>query len=88
MIDMEALIALAKEVGFTHAAPLDAATIDLKPEVRKMCADNTCGQYGKRWSCRLDAVIWRRSGNGLQSIAPASSFRPWENWKTTSMWKP
>jgi len=51
MIDMEALIALAKEVGFTHAAPLDASTIELKPDVRKMCADNTCGQYGKRWSC-------------------------------------
>jgi len=51
MIDMDALIAMAKEVGFTHAAPMDTATIDLKPVVREMCAKNSCGQYGKRWSC-------------------------------------
>ena len=51
MIDYETLIALTKEVGFTCAAPLDVSTVELKPEVRKMCADNTCGQYGKRWSC-------------------------------------
>lgn len=51
MIDYDALIAMAKEAGFTHAAPLDAATIELKPEVRQMCARNSCGMYGKRWSC-------------------------------------
>lgn len=51
MIEMETLAALAKEVGFTQAAPLDPATITLKQEVRDMCANNTCGQYGKRWSC-------------------------------------
>lgn len=51
MIDMDALVALAKEVGFTEAGPMDPATIELKPEVRDMCANNTCGQYGKRWSC-------------------------------------
>ena len=26
-------------------------TIELKSEVRDMCASNACGQYGKRWSC-------------------------------------
>ena len=51
MIDYDALIALAEEAGFSHAAPLDAATIDLKPQVRQMCAGNSCGMYGKRWSC-------------------------------------
>ena len=51
MIEMDTLVALAKEVGFTQAAPLDPATITLKQEVRDMCANNTCGQYGKRWSC-------------------------------------
>ena len=48
---MTDLLQLALETGFTHAAPLDIAAIDLKPEVRQMCADNLCGQYGKRWSC-------------------------------------
>lgn len=42
---------LAKEAGFSACAPLDIATIELKPEVRDMCASNSCGQYGKRWSC-------------------------------------
>lgn len=51
MADMEKLITMARKSGFTHAASLDPATIELKDEVRAMCAVNSCGQYGKRWSC-------------------------------------
>ena len=51
MRDMEVLLRLAGEMGFTHAAPLDPATIELRDEVRAMCAGNSCGQYEKRWSC-------------------------------------
>ena len=47
----EQLTKLAEEAGFSAWAPLDVATIELKPEVRDMCAANSCGQYGKRWSC-------------------------------------
>ena len=47
----EQLAKLAEEAGFTAWASLDVSTIDLKPEVRDMCAVNSCGQYGKRWSC-------------------------------------
>lgn len=47
----EQLSRLAEEAGFTAWSPLDVATIDLKPDVRNMCASNSCGQYGKRWSC-------------------------------------
>ena len=47
----EQLSKIAEESGFTAWAPLDVATIELKPEVRDMCAVNTCGMYGKRWSC-------------------------------------
>lgn len=47
----EQLSKIAEEAGFTAWAPLDVATIELKPEVRDMCAVNTCGMYGKRWSC-------------------------------------
>lgn len=42
---------MAAEAGFTHTAPLDPNTLVLKPEVRQMCQSNSCGQYGKRWSC-------------------------------------
>ena len=41
----------AQEAGFSAWAQLDIATIKLKPEVREMCTANSCGQYGKRWSC-------------------------------------
>jgi len=47
----EQLAALAEASGFSAWAPLDVSTIELKPEVRDMCAVNTCGQHGKRWSC-------------------------------------
>ena len=47
----EQLTAIAQEAGFSAWAHLDAASIELKPEVRDMCAVNSCGQYGKRWSC-------------------------------------
>ena len=42
---------LARDVGFTHIAPLDPGTIRLKEDVRKMCEANTCGRYNKCWSC-------------------------------------
>lgn len=48
-MDFSHLEALAKEAGFTNIAPLQAETVELKPEVREMCGK--CGQYGKRWSC-------------------------------------
>lgn len=51
MMTYKQLSDLAKEAGFSACAPLDIATIELKPEVRDMCASNSCGQYGKRWSC-------------------------------------
>ena len=47
----EQLADLARDAGFSHWAKLDVSTIDLKPEVRDMCAVNTCGMYDKRWSC-------------------------------------
>lgn len=47
----ENLSKIAAECGFSAWAALDVSTIELKPEVRDMCAVNTCGMYGKRWSC-------------------------------------
>ena len=47
----EKIAKLAEAAGFSAWAELDVSAIELKPEVRDMCAANTCGQYGKRWSC-------------------------------------
>ena len=75
--DMERLKALALEAGFTHAAPLDAATIQLRDEVRAMCASNSCRAYGRNWSCppacgeidALRSIIARyRTGLLVQSV--------------------
>ena len=51
MLNMEQLEAMAKEAGFTNVGPLDAATIELKDEVRAMCNANACRVYDKNWSC-------------------------------------
>ena len=50
MEDQE-LIQLALDAGFTHAAVLPADKIQPLPEVRDMCAVNTCHRYGACWSC-------------------------------------
>ncbi len=36
---------------FTNVAPLACDTIELKPEVRQMCASDSCHKYNKCWSC-------------------------------------
>lgn len=48
---MEALLALAEEVGFSHAAPLNTAALSFLPEVRDMCAADKCHSYGRSWTC-------------------------------------
>ena len=50
-MDTEKVLAIAKNAGFSQVGELDCDTIRLMPEVRKMCEDNTCGMYGKCWSC-------------------------------------
>ena len=47
----EQLFDLAATIGFEHCGPLDPATIELKQEVREMCAGGKCAMYDKRWSC-------------------------------------
>ena len=42
---------IALETGFSYAAHLDCATMELRQEVRDMCSANTCGMYGKNLAC-------------------------------------
>ncbi|AFA47525.1 DUF2284 domain-containing protein [Acetobacterium woodii] len=51
MIELAEVLDLAKESGFTRAAKLEIDSIDLNPEVRKMCADNKCNIYDTNWAC-------------------------------------
>lgn len=51
ILDIKKLQSLGQAAGFTHVAPLDCSTIQLMPDVRQMCAVNTCHMYGKNWCC-------------------------------------
>ena len=49
--NIQNLIARALALGFSHAGPLDAATLLPRQEVRDMCAADRCRNYGKSWMC-------------------------------------
>ena len=42
---------IAQDCGFSHMGDLPLDKLELRQEVRDMCLTNSCGQYGKRWSC-------------------------------------
>lgn len=48
---IDQVMALAKEAGFETVAVMDAGTIELKEEVRAMCAEDKCKVYGHNWTC-------------------------------------
>ena len=50
-MDIKKIEQMGMEQGFSHVVLLDCDTIELKPEVRQMCAADTCHKYDKRWSC-------------------------------------
>ena len=50
-MDIRKLEKMGMEQGFSHVVLLDCDTIELKPEVRQMCASGSCHKYDKCWSC-------------------------------------
>lgn len=48
---MENWIQLAKQLGFDTAVSLRPETLTAREDVRAMCAADTCGAYGKNWTC-------------------------------------
>lgn len=51
MANMDSIIQLALDAGFSNVVPLDCQTIRLKPEVRDMCAADKCHGYATNWAC-------------------------------------
>ena len=51
MTEHRITLELCREAGFTGAAYLDPAKLELMPEIRRMCEDNRCGRYNKCWAC-------------------------------------
>ena len=69
---IDELTRLAKEAGFTYAAPLAMDSLVFRPEVREMCESGRCRSYGKSWSCppavgSLEVIAKRAAGfeNGI-----------------------
>ena len=48
---MDNWLTLALECGFTRADFIDIETLRPVKAVRDMCAADTCGAYGKNWTC-------------------------------------
>lgn len=48
---MTELLTLARAAGFEETAPLQAAQLVFRPEVREMCRADRCRSYGKNWCC-------------------------------------
>lgn len=45
------LIKIGLEAGFSQVAMLSTEKFVFKPEYRKFCEDNLCGNYGKNYGC-------------------------------------
>ena len=50
-LNIDDAVQLAKEAGFTYAAPLAMDALIVRDEVREMCSADRCKNYGKSWSC-------------------------------------
>lgn len=42
---------LVRVAGFTYARHLDGDTLNPRDDVREACLRNSCGKYGKCWTC-------------------------------------
>ena len=48
---VESLLAEIKDFDIKNAVVVDVSNISFSEEVRKYCEMNSCGKYGKNWSC-------------------------------------
>ena len=49
--NVEDWVRLAKEIGFSHAGPLDPKTLKTENWVRETCSADKCHAYGHNWTC-------------------------------------
>ena len=56
-MDIKKIEQMGMEQGFSHVVLLDCDTIELKPEVRQMCAADTCHKYDKLVNWRMLLMV-------------------------------
>ena len=62
MPDLNDILALAEEIGFTHAGPLAMDALVFRTQVRDMCAADRCRSYNHSWACPPacgELSLWR-----------------------------
>lgn len=93
MLNYEELFETAKECGFNSYGKLDVSTLEFLPEVRDMCAVNSCGMYGKSWACppgcgtleeMRDRVKGFTSGIIVQTVGQLEDSLDWEGITETA----
>ena len=50
-MQVENLLALARQIGFSQTAPINMQALEVREAVREMCASDRCHSYGRSWSC-------------------------------------
>ncbi len=50
-MDFERLKEEGLKAGFSNVGPLDCSTMEIRQEVRDMCASGSCKMYGHNWAC-------------------------------------
>lgn len=48
---IEKLKKIMLETGFYGTGTVDIASLQYDPEIRRICEENTCGNYGTSWAC-------------------------------------
>lgn len=91
MVD-EKLLQRIQSIGFSHVQELDISTLQPREDIRATCADNSCGQYGKFWTCppgcgTLDQcrqqISQYQTGILVQTVGQLDDEFDWDGMKAT-----
>ena len=80
-MDIKKIEQMGMEQGFSHVVLLDCDTIELKPEVRQMCAADTCHKYDSAGAVLRDVALLRNVKRKSGSISMGLLFRQLVNWR-------
>ena len=75
--NVEDWVRLAKEIGFSHAGPLDPKTLKTENWVRETCSSDKCHAYGHNWTCPPACGTLEECGGRWNNMSMESCFRQW-----------
>ncbi len=66
---MDKWVELALSCGFDKAVPLGIGTLQVRKDVRDMCAADKCHAYDKNWTCPPNCGTLEECGERLRSYS-------------------